>query len=59
MKESGMLANGDSENAAHGQHAHEPSDEDNITTDTDGWVYGDNKWEGLNSKGGMGKVCCR
>lgn len=57
MKESGMLGNGDSESAAHGQHAHEPSDGDHITTDADGWVYGDNKWEGLNSKGGMGKVC--
>lgn len=25
-------------------------------TDTDGWVYGDNKWEGGSAKGGMGKV---
>ncbi|KAF7790265.1 hypothetical protein EIP86_001218 [Pleurotus ostreatoroseus] len=24
-------------------------------TDPDGWVYGDNKWEGLGAKGGMGK----
>jgi len=24
-------------------------------TDADGWVYGDNKWEGPSSKGGMGK----
>ncbi|KAI1783147.1 integral peroxisomal membrane peroxin-domain-containing protein [Ganoderma leucocontextum] len=24
-------------------------------TDPDGWVYADNKWEGANSKGGMGK----
>lgn len=26
-------------------------------TDIDGWVYGDNKWEGGSSRGGMGKVC--
>lgn len=32
-----------------------PSHEDDIVTDTDGWVYGDNKWEGPSSKGGMGK----
>lgn len=25
-------------------------------TDADGWVYGDNKWEGESAKGGMGKV---
>ncbi|KAJ8507906.1 hypothetical protein ONZ45_g9751 [Pleurotus djamor] len=24
-------------------------------TDVDGWVYGDNKWEGLSNKGGLGK----
>ncbi|CCM04364.1 uncharacterized protein FIBRA_06536 [Fibroporia radiculosa] len=24
-------------------------------TDADGWVYGDNKWEGASGKGGMGK----
>jgi hypothetical protein len=56
MKESSMLGTGDGESVA--QHAHLPSEEDHITTDADGWVYGDNKWEGLNSKGGMGKVCC-
>lgn len=27
-----------------------------VFTDLDGWVYGDNKWEGGSSKGGMGKV---
>lgn len=31
-------------------------DED-VFTDGDGWVYGDNKWEHGNSKGGLGKVC--
>ncbi|KAJ9118297.1 hypothetical protein QFC22_004208 [Naganishia vaughanmartiniae] len=25
-------------------------------TDLDGWSYGDNKWEGMGPKGGMGKV---
>jgi hypothetical protein len=56
MRESGMLGNGDGESTA--QHSHEPSDdEEHIITDADGWVYGDNKWEGLNSRGGMGKVC--
>ena len=25
-------------------------------TDADGWVYGDNKWEGGSAKGGLGKV---
>lgn len=32
-----------------------PAHEDDIVTDTEGWVYGDNKWEGASSKGGMGK----
>ncbi|KAF8230142.1 hypothetical protein L208DRAFT_1452790 [Tricholoma matsutake] len=53
MKESNVSGNGDGESVT--QHAHEPNEEDHITTDADGWVYGDNKWEGLNSKGGMGK----
>lgn len=26
------------------------------STDADGWVYGDNKWEGGSAKGGIGKV---
>ncbi|KAG5734884.1 Peroxisomal membrane protein PEX30 [Termitomyces sp. T112] len=30
-------------------------EEDHIATDADGWVYGDNKWEGPSGKGGMGK----
>jgi hypothetical protein len=29
--------------------------EDDVT-DPDGWIYGDNKWESLSSKGGIGKV---
>ncbi|KAG9316459.1 Peroxin/Dysferlin domain-containing protein [Chiua virens] len=32
-----------------------PANEDDIVTDPEGWVYGDNKWEGESSKGGMGK----
>ena len=32
-----------------------PANEDDIVTDPEGWVYGDNKWEGASSKGGMGK----
>ncbi|KAG8213792.1 integral peroxisomal membrane peroxin-domain-containing protein [Butyriboletus roseoflavus] len=32
-----------------------PAHEDDIVTDSEGWVYGDNKWEGASSKGGMGK----
>lgn len=27
-------------------------------TDNDGWVYGDNKWENMGAKGGLGKVSC-
>jgi hypothetical protein len=34
--------------------SHDLSDEEPMT-DTDGWVYGDNKWEGQGSKGGIGK----
>jgi hypothetical protein len=30
--------------------------EEEPLTDADGWVYGDNKWEGQSPKGGMGKV---
>jgi hypothetical protein len=29
---------------------------DEPLTDADGWIYGDNKWEGQSAKGGMGKV---
>ena len=31
-------------------------DEGLVLTDLDGWVYGDNKWEGGSAKGGLGKV---
>jgi len=29
--------------------------EEEIDTDPDGWIYGDNKWEGASAKGGLGK----
>lgn len=31
-------------------------EEEEIITDPDGWIYGDNKWEGASAKGGLGKV---
>ena len=31
--------------------------DDDVFTDGDGWVFGDNKWENCSGKGGMGKVC--
>jgi Integral peroxisomal membrane peroxin len=33
-------------------------DDEDLVTDPEGWIYGDNKWENLSGKGGMGKVCC-
>jgi hypothetical protein len=33
----------------------DPTPENEAFTDPDGWLYGDNKWEGACSKGGMGK----
>lgn len=35
----------------------EHSEADEPLTDTDGWIYADNKWEGSSGKEGMGKVC--
>lgn len=41
------------------QHSSNPfldsASEDEAVTDPEGWLYGDNKWEGASSKGGMGK----
>lgn len=34
---------------------HDPSEDDDVT-DPEGWIYGDNKWEGGSGKGGMGKA---
>lgn len=60
-----MKAAGKMKEASAGESDHQPSEKDedeseneDIATDVDGWVYGDNKWEGRTSKGGMGKVCC-
>lgn len=36
-----------------------PSADLDAATDMDGWSYGDNKWEGMGPKGGMGKVSSR
>jgi len=33
-------------------------DDENLVTDPEGWIYGDNKWESLSGKNAMGKVCC-
>ncbi|KAL1405325.1 hypothetical protein Q8F55_008954 [Vanrija albida] len=33
--------------------------ETNEVTDADGWVYGDNKWENMGAKGGLGKFTRR
>ena len=47
------------EDSGAGQRVHDPSSipsaEDDIATDPEGWVYGDNKWEGASSRGGIGK----
>lgn len=34
-------------------------EEETPLTDAEGWVYGDNKWEGSSGKGGIGKVSTR
>ena len=31
-------------------------EEEDPFTDVEGWIYGDNKWEGASCKGGIGKV---
>jgi len=49
------LADGDKKSPPEADPSIVPSYEDDIVTDPDGWVYGDNKWEGASSKGGMGK----
>jgi hypothetical protein len=35
-----------------------PEDDEDLITDPEGWIYGDNKWENLSGKNAMGKVCC-
>ena len=39
------------------ENEEDDSECDETLTDTDGWIYADNKWEGSSGKGGMGKVC--
>ncbi|KAJ3889281.1 Peroxin/Dysferlin domain-containing protein [Lentinula edodes] len=46
--------NGEGDRPSSEKDEDESEDED-IPTDVDGWVYGDNKWEARSSKGGMGK----
>ncbi|OBZ66088.1 hypothetical protein A0H81_13972, partial [Grifola frondosa] len=41
--------------AADAGTAEDAGEEEEPCTDADGWIYGDNKWEGGTSKGGMGK----
>ncbi|KAF9264236.1 hypothetical protein L218DRAFT_863273 [Marasmius fiardii PR-910] len=48
----GKGENNDGETVDDGED--EGEDED-LVTDPDGWVYGDNKWEKKSNKGGMGK----
>jgi hypothetical protein len=41
-----------------GAHVHAGDNthvDEDFETDTDGWVYGDNKWEGRSGRAGMGK----
>ncbi|KAI6121381.1 integral peroxisomal membrane peroxin-domain-containing protein [Pisolithus sp. B1] len=61
-RDSGRLAgpsNGPESDKAGEQHVDDPSAiagaEDDSATDPEGWVYADNKWEGLSSRGGIGK----
>ncbi|KAH7923927.1 hypothetical protein BV22DRAFT_1105784 [Leucogyrophana mollusca] len=39
----------------HAEDPFVPPTQEEVLTDSDGWVYGDNKWEGGSNKGGMGK----
>lgn len=55
-----------SSNLSHTSHADDtpspygsPIAESDEATDADGWVYGDNKWESMTSKGGLGKFTRR
>ena len=47
---------GDSASASAGAPMPMPSADLDAGTDMDGWSYGDNKWEGMGPKGGLGKV---
>jgi hypothetical protein len=58
MKETQSTASSDGDYQHPEQDGADDTEEEDldIATDADGWVYGDNKWEGRTSKGGMGKV---
>ena len=63
LKAAGMMK--DVKDAAHLSHEkkdkeneeEEHPEPDEPLTDTDGWIYAGNKWEGNSEKGSMGKVC--
>jgi hypothetical protein len=42
--------------AGHAANGDDGDDDSYTLTDSDGWVYGDNKWENKTNKPGMGKV---
>ncbi|GHJ89663.1 hypothetical protein NliqN6_6065 [Naganishia liquefaciens] len=50
---------GDSASASAGAPMPMPSADLDAGTDMDGWSYGDNKWEGMGPKGGLGKYTRR
>lgn len=57
-----LLGTGNSSNLAYGQNAAvaAAAQQDlDAGTDVEGWSYGDNKWEAMGSKGGMGKYTRR
>jgi hypothetical protein len=57
--EASSVGKGVGEDGAEGEPYEGGEEEDGlaVVTDSDGWVYGDNKWEGGSAKGGLGKVC--
>ncbi|KAF5389473.1 hypothetical protein D9757_004294 [Collybiopsis confluens] len=62
MKAAGKMKEANSQNFSNMEADHKPSQKDddttedeNVATDADGWIYCDNKWEGRSNKGGMGK----
>jgi len=54
MRESGSHPAAD-ESEGDKASADSEEEEEELVTDEDGWVYGDNKWEKPSAKGGMGK----
>lgn len=39
------------------EETNDADDAEDVATDNDGWIYGDNQWKALSNKGGLGKVC--